>query len=155
VRAVALFEAQAALELEALADSATEASYPVDYRAAGDGWVVETAPLVRALVADVLARRPVPEIAGAFHNALRDLILGAVARLAPRTGVRRVALTGGVFQNALLAERAADALTRRGFEVLLHRRVPCNDGGLALGQAYVAALSSALGSGHPAESRLS
>jgi hydrogenase maturation protein HypF len=139
VRDVARFEAQAAMELEAVADRATESSYPVEYRTVGDGWVVETAPLVRAVVADVLARRPVPEIAGAFHNALRDLIVETVARLARRTGVRRVALTGGVFQNALLTERSADALECRGFEVLLHRRVPCNDGGLALGQAYVAA----------------
>jgi hydrogenase maturation protein HypF len=100
---------------------------------------VETAPLVRAVVADVLAGRPVPKIAGAFHNALRDLIAETVTRVAARTGVRRVVLSGGVFQNVLLTERAADALERRGFQVLLHRRVPCNDGGLALGQAYVAA----------------
>jgi hydrogenase maturation protein HypF len=62
-----------------------------------------------------------------------------------------VVLTGGVFQNALLSARAADALERRGFTVLLHRLVPCNDGGLALGQAYVASLQAACGAERTAE----
>ena len=138
VRDVARFEAQAPMELEAVADPGTERSYPAEHRTTADGWVVETAPLVRAVARDVVARRPVSEMAGAFHNALRDLIVETVALVSRRTGLRRVALSGGVFQNALLAGRTADALERRGFDVLLHRRVPCNDGGLALGQAYVA-----------------
>lgn len=138
---VARFEGQAAMALADVADRATEATYPIEYRAAGDGWIVETAPIIRAVADDVGAGRSVAEIAGAFHNALRDLVVETVARVAKDREVRRVALTGGVFQNALLAERAADALERRGFDVLLHRRVPCNDGGLALGQAYVAAVA--------------
>jgi len=132
------FEAQAAMQLEAVADRGTTRSYPVDLRQDGDTVVLDTRPLIRGVVDDVSRGLPVAEIAGAFHNAMRDLIVAVVSRLAERTGIRRVALTGGVFQNALLLERTHDALAARGNDVLIHRRVPCNDGGLALGQAVVA-----------------
>ncbi|MFN2398215.1 MAG: carbamoyltransferase HypF [Gemmatimonadaceae bacterium] len=138
---VTRFEGQAAMALEEVADRATDATYPVEYHATAGGWVLETAPLIRAVTADVLAGRSTAEIAGAFHNALGDLIVETATRVAEKERVVRVALTGGVFQNALLTERTADGLARRGLEVLLHRRVPCNDGGLALGQAYVAAFA--------------
>lgn len=141
VRRVAQYEAQAAMELEMVADPDTRGSYPVDIQEDGDGWVVDTAPLIRGVVSDVAAGCSTPQIAGAFHNAICDLIVHVVEHIGHRTGVRRVALTGGAFQNALLTERTADALVIRGFEVLLHRRVPCNDGGLSLGQAFVAALA--------------
>jgi hydrogenase maturation protein HypF len=58
--------------------------------------------------------------------------------IAQRSGIRRVALTGGVFQNALLSRHAAEALRAANLEVLEHHRVPCNDGGLSLGQALLA-----------------
>ena len=137
------FEGQAAMALEMAADPATVRSYPVLLREAGESWVVESAPLVRSIVDDLAAARSVAEIAGAFHNAMRDMITQVAGVARQRTGVRRVALTGGVFQNALLTERAADALVRRGFQVLLHEQVPCNDGGLSLGQAYVAGRTAA------------
>ena len=74
-------------------------------------------------------------MAARFHNALVEAIV-AVAQAA---GERRVALTGGCFQNRLLTERAAERLERAGFEVLLHRQVPPNDGGISLGQVAIAA----------------
>jgi len=138
---VSRFEGQAAMALEAAADRSTHATYPVEHRMTDTGWVIDTAPLIRDIAADSLAGVSAPEIAGAFHNALRTLIVETVVLVAQRTGIRRVALTGGVFQNALLTESAALALGRRGFDVLLHRQVPSNDGGLALGQAYVAAFA--------------
>lgn len=132
------FEAQAAIQLEAVADRGTTRSYPVDLRQDRDVLLLEARPLIRGVVDDISRGLPMAEIAGAFHNAVRDLVVAAVGRLAERTGVRRVALTGGVFQNALLLERTAAMLTEHGYDVLVHRRVPCNDGGLALGQAVVA-----------------
>ena len=78
-----------------------------------------------------------PQLAAAkFHNALVNWI-EAVAR---STGVRQVAMSGGVFQNRYLVERAACQLERHGFGVYTHQRVPANDGGIALGQAVLAAL---------------
>jgi hydrogenase maturation protein HypF len=66
------------------------------------------------------------------------MIVDVTARIARQTGIRRVALTGGVFQNARLSSLAAHGLAQGNLDVLLHRRVPCNDGGLALGQALQA-----------------
>ncbi|MFN2431846.1 MAG: carbamoyltransferase HypF [Gemmatimonadota bacterium] len=139
---VARFEGEAALRLEAAADRHATRSYAFDVRETPEGWIADPGALIRGVVADVGAGRPAAEIAGAFHNALSELVLDVARRVRARTGVRRVALTGGVFQNALLAERTAVRLERGGFEALLHRRVPCNDGGLALGQAYVAGMTA-------------
>jgi hydrogenase maturation protein HypF len=144
VRMVAQFEAQAAMELESVADRTAAGSYPVEWREEGQGWTIETAPLIRAIVRDRVAGRPIPEIASRFHTALADLTLETVRRISRHTGIRRVTLTGGVFQNALLTERTADALVVHGFTVYVHRQVPCNDGGLAFGQVVVAAQSEEL-----------
>lgn len=135
----AVYEAQAAIELEGVADPLTSRSYAPILREEGALLIADPGAIVRGVVGDLKRGRGVAEISGAFHNAVRDLIVAVVARLARTTGVRRVALTGGVFQNALLLERTADALSGLGFDVLVHRSVPCNDGGLALGQAVVAA----------------
>ena len=76
-------------------------------------------------------------MAGALHNGLAD----AIASVAERIGERRVVLTGGCFQNARLTTTAVGALRAAGFEPVWHRRVPPNDGGIALGQAAWAAWS--------------
>ncbi len=139
VQTRARYEGEAAMALEAAADPAIERAYAFEVRETADGWIAEPASVLRAIVADMVADRAVPDMAAAFHNALRDLIVDVAVRVRRRNGIRRVALTGGVFQNRLLVERVAAALSSRGFEVLLHRQVPCNDGGLALGQACIAA----------------
>jgi hydrogenase maturation protein HypF len=86
----------------------------------------------------VLAGRAVPEIAAAFHMTLAAQFVEAVRRISNTTGLQIVALSGGVFQNRLLLHLMRDMLRRSGFEVLSHRQVPANDGGLSLGQAVVA-----------------
>ena len=139
VRDRAEFEAQAAMELEAIADRSTTRSYATELREAGELVIADPGSIIRGVVGDLERGERAPSIAGAFHNALRDLVVSVVTRLVKRTGVRRVALTGGVFQNVLLLERTAAALAACDCEVLLHRQVPCNDGGLSLGQAVVAA----------------
>ena len=138
VRGESRFEGQAAMELEMAADPDTTRTYPVDISEAAGRLVIEPGPLIRAIVGDIVTGRPVAEIAGGFHNAVRDLIAHVAERVRGHTGLAKVALTGGVFQNRLLTERTASELSRRNFEVLLHRQVPCNDGGVSLGQAAVA-----------------
>ncbi len=138
LRTSSRFEGEAAMMLEAVADVSTAASYSVELATRDDLWIANAAPVVATVARDRLAGRDTSAIAGAFHNALRDLIVAWCERARTRTRVTRVALTGGVFQNALLTTIAAEALTRRGFDVLLHERVPCNDGGLSLGQVWAA-----------------
>jgi hydrogenase maturation protein HypF len=97
--------------------------------------VLDWGPLLEAVLVDVRRGLPAGTVSGRFHNALVEGILAVAAAV----GEPRVALTGGCFQNRVLTERAAARLGRAGFEVLLHRRVPANDGGISLGQIAVAA----------------
>ncbi len=134
VRDVVSYEGQAAIELEHIADPSETGSYPVPVA----GTTVQVAPLVRALTEDLLRGTAVPLIAARFHNALADVVLEMCGRLRQQHGLTTVALSGGVFQNALLLTRCLDRLEPAGFAVLTHRQVPPNDGGISLGQAVVA-----------------
>jgi hydrogenase maturation protein HypF len=129
------FEAQAAVELEALAAATADRLYAV--RVEDD--VVRTSDLIRAVVDDLLAGAAPAAIAARFHATLAHVVAEVATRLRARTAIARVALTGGVFQNVRLLRETTAALRASGFRVLVHRRVPPNDGGLALGQAAVAA----------------
>ncbi|MBQ0058487.1 MAG: carbamoyltransferase HypF, partial [Lachnospiraceae bacterium] len=91
------------------------------------------------LFREILQRKLNGEAAGAlayyFHQALADMTVALCGRLAEENGIRKVALSGGVFQNTLLLGLMKDRLTENGLEVLHHHLIPPNDGGLSLGQA--------------------
>ncbi|HEY8482738.1 MAG TPA: carbamoyltransferase HypF [Spirillospora sp.] len=131
------YEGQAAIELEQCAAASETTAYRACIRD-GKPFTVAGADLVDAVVADLRAGVPVPVIAARFHNGVAALIVDAAVRLRDATGLETVALSGGVFQNMFLLERAVSGLTGEGFEVLTHHRVPPNDGGISLGQAAVA-----------------
>jgi hydrogenase maturation protein HypF len=133
------FEAQGAMELEALARGDADRTYPVGLGDAGGKLVVRTGDVIRGVVEDLLAGEEPASIATRFHATLADLIAAMCVRIREKTRLNRVALSGGVFQNVRLVETAVARLEGAGFEALTHRQVPPNDGGLALGQAAVAA----------------
>jgi hydrogenase maturation protein HypF len=134
VRDTINYEGQAAVELEQLADPAEPGAYPA---------TLTGAELIRAAADDLLAGSAPPVVAARFHNGLAETIARTCAQHAGSTGVDTVALSGGVFQNLLLLDRAVDRLTAQGLRVLTHTRVPTNDGGISLGQAAIAAATSA------------
>ncbi|MEW5957183.1 MAG: carbamoyltransferase HypF [Chloroflexota bacterium] len=146
------FEGQAAMALEFAANRAVDEAYPFPFDRrppTSDGadhkllatslhpssFILDWGPLVEAVLADLQQGIEPGIISARFHNALVD----AIVATAGLVGERRVALSGGCFQNRLLAERVAQRLSETGFEVLLHRQVPPNDGGISLGQIAVAA----------------
>ena len=135
---VASFEGEAAMALESLAGGQTVRGYPVEL-SGGVAWTADAAPIMHGVLRDLSNGRCVAEIAGAFHATLCDLIVMGCERTREDTGLETVVLSGGVFTNQLLLESANSALRSHRFHVLLPRDVPGNDGGLALGQAYVAA----------------
>jgi hydrogenase maturation protein HypF len=137
VRDVVTYEGQAAIELEHVSDHAERGSYAVPV-SEGPVLRIEVDHLVRAVVEDLARATAVPVLAARFHNALADVVLAACLRLRDLHGLSTVALSGGVFQNALLLCRCLDRLEGAGFTVLTHRLVPANDGGISLGQAAVA-----------------
>jgi hydrogenase maturation protein HypF len=138
VRDAINYEGQAAIELEQLADPAEAGAYRAGIEA-GQPFRVRGGDLIAAMAADLRAGVPREVIAARFHNAVAALIAHGCTLLRDQHGLATVALSGGVFQNLLLTHGAATALQARGFRVLLHSRVPCNDGGISLGQAAVAA----------------
>ncbi|MET9913236.1 carbamoyltransferase HypF [Streptomyces sp. NPDC006476] len=132
------YEAQAALELEAAAAAARYAD-DTAYTFGLVSGLCDPAPVLGALVADLRRGTPVPVLAARFHRGVARAVAEICRRARRETGVATVALSGGVFANALLEEECARLLAQDGFAVLLHGEVPPNDGGLALGQLVVAA----------------
>ncbi len=131
------YEGQAAVELEQLADPGETGSYRAEI-SEGAPFRIQGASLVRAVTGELADGAPAPLVAARFHNGIAALIEDGCVLARERHGLDTVALSGGVFQNLLVTERAVARLAARGFHVLLHSRVPCNDGGISLGQAVVA-----------------
>lgn len=145
----AIFEGQGAMELEALAEpwrpSVAEPPYPftITEQATSGLLYLDPLPMWESLLKDIDRQTPVARMAARFHYGLARAIRDMVARIrstnAAGTSVNRVALSGGCFQNKLLLEELVQLLESDGLSCLLHAKVPTNDGGLALGQAAIAA----------------
>jgi hydrogenase maturation protein HypF len=132
------YEGQAAVELELAADGPVSQGYPFRLRPEGEGWVVENRETVTGVVEDLLAGREVGEISSKFHRTMAEMVAGCCEQIREVGGTNTVALSGGTFQNMLLMRQVLELLEAKGFVVYRHRRVPANDGGLALGQAVLA-----------------
>jgi hydrogenase maturation protein HypF len=135
-------EAEAAMALEAIAgiecDSREPYAFPIVPRIDGSPLRIDWRQAVAAIVRDVNEGVEAAEISTRFHHGIAEMIASVCRRLRGETDITAVGLTGGVFQNAVLVSLALDRLRVDGFDVLLHERVPPNDGGLALGQTVIA-----------------
>ena len=139
------YEAQAAIALEARTTGVrlgTGDGYRAGVDRTGELDVLDPAPLVARVVTDRDAGTPVAEIAAGFHDGLGRSAAHLAIELAGRHGLDTVALSGGVFQNARLSLVVEQVCRAAGLEVLVHRRIPPNDGGISIGQAAVAASTS-------------
>ncbi len=135
VRQTVNYEAQAAIEFEALAHPEEDGIYSFEWEQAE----IKVQSAIEALLADVLAGVPVSIISARFHNGLSQLALEICKKLRITKGLEQVSLSGGVWQNITLLQRTLVLLQGDGFVVYLHHQVPTNDGGLSLGQAAIAA----------------
>jgi hydrogenase maturation protein HypF len=137
VRDAINYEGQAAVELEQLADPGVTGAYPAGIEA-DPPFRARGGDLLRGVVDDLAAGIAPEVIAARFHHGVAALIEAGCLLTRERSGLGTVALSGGVFQNQLLLRGAVSRLEARGFRVLVHSRIPCNDGGISLGQAVVA-----------------
>ncbi|HVE45353.1 MAG TPA: carbamoyltransferase HypF [Acidimicrobiales bacterium] len=145
------YEAQAAIELEACAAGVAlddvaagvpldgVAAYPVEVGADDGLLVLDPRPLIARVVAERDAGTPLPQISAGFHAGLGRAAAEMATTLARAEGLDTVALSGGVFQNFRLTELVVRHLRDEGLTVLVHERVPPNDGGISIGQAAIAA----------------
>ncbi len=128
------FHAEAPMRLESVASGDSEAVYKF---VLGKTIVVDT--MIKGIVKDLITGVSVQDISLKFHNTIGAIILDVVRSLQSLTGINKVVLSGGTFQNRYLIEHTVKRLRSMDFEVYSHRRVPCNDGGIALGQIAIAA----------------
>ncbi len=135
VRASATYEGQAAIEMENIADPFESGTYPFELHA-GE---ISTASMWQGLIADWRNGASLACLAGRFHNTISQMVLQGCKSIQQVSGINVVALSGGVWQNTLLLRKSRTLLEDTGFRVLIHERVPANDGGIALGQAVIAA----------------
>lgn len=137
LRSEATYEGQAAIELEALADDSVDGRY--EFTLSGEE--LDFGPTMESIAR---SREGRPAIAARFHNTLAAAIVETCRQVGRESGLRRVCLSGGTFQNVKLLAGTIPALRSAGFAVYLHAQVPPNDGGIALGQAAIAARRSEL-----------
>ncbi len=131
------FEGQAAMELEMISEE-TKGSY--DYKwSQGRAHNVLLEPIISGVVQDVIRGVDPSRISGKFHNTLIRLFTGLCEDIRSETGLNRVAMSGGVFQNAIILRGLISELGKKDFQVFTNRLVPTNDGGISLGQAVIAA----------------
>jgi hydrogenase maturation protein HypF len=142
MRSTMSYEGQAAIELEGEAEKGVCAD-PYDFGIVNgeSGIVLDWLPLLKGVVGDQLAGRRRCDVAAAFHHSLALAATAVCREIRSGSGLERVVLSGGVFQNRLLSEELVTLLENDGFTVYTHRLVPPNDGGLALGQAIIAGRS--------------
>jgi hydrogenase maturation protein HypF len=136
LRAIVTYEGQAAAELEAACDPHERGSYPLPV---GDGFVLDARETIRAVARDAAAGVATGVIAARFHRALADALARACVEIAARHGTDLVVLSGGVLQNVRLLVGASTRLEAAGLRVLVPEQLPPNDGGIAYGQAAIAA----------------
>ncbi|MEJ5331077.1 MAG: carbamoyltransferase HypF [Desulfobaccales bacterium] len=136
---VRTYEGQPAIALEMAATAGEEPVYPFPVEASGEKLLLDGPALFRAAVTDFLTGTPAARVAGRFLSSFGAGLAQAVLHAREKTGLHQVALSGGVFQNALLLQDLTARLGGAGFEVLTHHQTPPNDGCIALGQVAVAA----------------
>lgn len=134
------FEGQAAMSLETLATGSSGKPYPFEIiRTKDKPYILDISSIIKGIVKDMDGGQSSAKIAASFHQTLIDAFASMADEMRRETGLNRVVLSGGCFQNKVLLEGAVDKLKNSGFDVFCHRQVPANDGGISLGQAVAAA----------------
>jgi hydrogenase maturation protein HypF len=128
------YEAQAAIEMEALVDRDESGVYPIQFTNNS----VDSVPMIGKMVSDYLVGVSTEKIAARFHNSIAEMVLEGCIRIREEFGVSKAVLSGGVWQNMTLLEKVVKSLIKNDFRLYIHHQIPANDGGLALGQALIA-----------------
>jgi hydrogenase maturation protein HypF len=137
IRNTVHFEGQAALELEMAAGKRTDEIYDYEWNS-GDIYRILPGPVIKGVVKDVENGVHISKVSSKFHQTLVRLFSDLCETIRKETQLKRIVLSGGVFQNSLLLTGLLKALEKKNFQVFTHRLVPANDGGISLGQAVIA-----------------
>jgi hydrogenase maturation protein HypF len=138
LREMVAFEGQAAMELEMIQRMEMTTSYPWEILKEKEIHLIQPQPLIRGVVEDVQRGSSTALISRRFHLTLIDILSRVTQEIRSETGIEKVVLGGGVFQNRTLLTGMEERLQGEGFQVYSKALVPSNDGGIALGQAVAA-----------------
>lgn len=136
VRSHTNYEGQAAIELEQMARHGEQGEYPFAIAEEEGCFILDSDPLIAAIVDEVTRGVDPSLISARFHNSLARAIVRIAIGMREAIGLSEIVLSGGVFQNHLLMGRTVDLLEQADFKAYIHHRVPAHDGGIALGQAF-------------------
>lgn len=136
VRETVNYEGQAAIELEQMVEQGEMDEYPFEILEDNKTLIINPDPVIEAIVEDIRKKESPFVVSARFHNSMARVISRMAQSMREETGISDIFLTGGVFQNHVLLGRAWDILEEDGFMVHTHQRVPPNDGGISLGQAF-------------------
>ncbi|HEX9135441.1 MAG TPA: carbamoyltransferase HypF, partial [Nitrospirota bacterium] len=131
------FEGEAAMALESYAAGHVDGQYPVEFKRENVYTIVDFSRTIIEILEDVMKGLAARSVAAKFHNTVASVIEKVVLDLSAEKGIMDVALSGGTFQNLYLLSRTEHLLKSRGLGVFVNRKMPCNDGGISLGQAYI------------------
>ena len=137
------YEGQAAIKLESIADERETGHYPFGINANEGGhcsvpFIIQWQPVIKKIIEDMHHNTASPIISARFHNSIVEIVLQVCTMLRNSKGINDVVLSGGVFQNNFLLSRLVKKLKLQGFTLYSHKKIPCNDGGISLGQAVIA-----------------
>jgi len=131
------FEGEAAIALESLARTGNDDQYVVELKQESSYTVVDFTATISGIIRDMGRSITREIISTKFHNTIAGIILNVVRKIKLQSGITEVALSGGTFQNLYLLNRTINLLSRDGFQAYTNQKVPCNDAGISLGQAYL------------------
>lgn len=131
------FEGEAAMALESCTEEGIEAEYQVEFRRENGYTVLDFSGTIREIIDDLSRDQDIRLISTGFHNTVASAIRYVVSDACRDRGIFDVVLSGGTFQNLYLLNRTVELLKREGLNVYINRKVPANDAGISLGQAYI------------------
>ncbi len=132
------YEAEGAIALENISDLSDVGPYPYSIERLDSRYVINTQNVIQGILTDLEADTPISKIAGRFHTTVIHFTAQLACKIYDTYKISKVVLSGGVFQNEILLKAVYEVLTREGFEVYMHEKIPCNDGGISLGQLVIA-----------------
>jgi len=136
VRETVNYEGQAAVELEQMVEEGEMGEYPFEILKENETLIINPDPIIEAIVEDIRGKESSFIISARFHNSIARAISQMTKGMREETGISDIFLSGGVFQNTFLLGKVWDMLKEDGFSVHIHHKVPSNDGGISLGQAF-------------------
>ena len=129
-------EAEGPIRLEAIREEGVGESYEFNIAKHENKSIIQTRPIFLGLIKDIKAKKKKSFISAKFHNSIVNVIVRTVKKISKETGIKRIALSGGVFQNRFLMEETIKKLSS-GFDIFINKKTPVNDLNISLGQYHV------------------